>query len=147
VRRALLALLATAGGIAVIAAQGRDPCPAIHTMLDISAVAWNRGDLDGFVSTYAADSTTTFVSGGQVQHGFDWIRRNYAPRFVAGAVRDSLRFERFACRTLGTDNTLVTSRYVLLRRDSVTSSGPFTLIVQRRPGGWKIIHDHTSSDR
>jgi ketosteroid isomerase-like protein len=24
--------------------------------------------------------------------------------------------------------------------------GVFTLIVERQPGGWKIVHDHTSSD-
>jgi ketosteroid isomerase-like protein len=115
-------------------------------MLDASAGAWNRGDLDGFVSTYADDSATTFVSGGQVQRGFAWIRQNYAPRFAPGARRDSLRFERFVARPLGREFTMVTARYVLFRGDSVTSSGPFTLILRRQGTGWKIIHDHTSSD-
>ena len=146
-RRPVLAVLAAACAITIGRAQGSDPGPVIKSMLDVSAVAWNRGDLDGFVSTYANDSTTTFVSAGQVQHGYAWIRRNYAPRFAPGARRDSLRFERFVARTLGSDYALVTARYVLFRGDSVTSSGPFTLIVQRRAGRWKIIHDHTSSDR
>jgi len=33
-----------------------------------------------------------------------------------------------------------------LRRDSVTASGPFTLILQKRGDRWQILHDHTSSD-
>ena len=35
-----------------------------------SAADWNRGDLDGFVSDYAPDSATSFVSHGHVQRGF-----------------------------------------------------------------------------
>jgi uncharacterized protein (TIGR02246 family) len=134
-------------GLAFAGWQQSSPGQAIRAMLDASAVAWNRGDLDGFVSTYAADSLTTFMAGGQVQHGFAWIRQNYAPRFAPGARRDSLRFERFLARPLGRDFAMVTARYVLFRGDSVTSSGPFTLVLERRGGAWKIIHDHTSSDK
>lgn len=41
---------------------------------------------------------------------------------------------------------LVTARYVLHRDGRTTSSGPFTLVMERGPDGWKILHDHTSSD-
>jgi ketosteroid isomerase-like protein len=33
-----------------------------------------------------------------------------------------------------------------MRGDSATSSGPFTLILQRRAERWVILHDHTSPD-
>ena len=132
--------------IAVAGSQTPGPGAAIRAMLDASAVEWNRGNLDGFVGTYANDTATTFVSGGQVQRGFAWIRQHYAPTFLAGARRDSLRFERFVARPLGRDFAMVTARYVLFRGDSVTSSGPFTLVLQRQGTNWRIIHDHTSSD-
>lgn len=32
------------------------------------------------------------------------------------------------------------------RDGRTTSSGSFTLVMERRPDGWKILHDHTSSD-
>jgi uncharacterized protein (TIGR02246 family) len=111
-----------------------------------SAADWNRGDLDGFMSDYAPDSLTGFVSGGQVQRGFAWIREHYAPLFRDGATRDSLRFENVQARPLGADHALVTARYVLHRAGNTVSSGPFTLVMQRQPDGWKILHDHTSSD-
>jgi beta-aspartyl-peptidase (threonine type) len=111
-----------------------------------SAEAWNRGDLDAFMSDYARDEKTSFVARGHVQHGYDWIRQNYAPRFAPGAARDSLRFEEFEVRPLSPTVTLVTARYVLHRDGRSTSSGPFTLVMERSSDGWKILHDHTSSD-
>jgi len=111
-----------------------------------SAAAWNRGDLGAFMSDYLPDSTTTFVGSGGLLHGADAIRARYAPLFGQGASRDSLRFEKFEVRLLADGLVLVTARYILHRGAETTGSGPFTLIMRQRPDGWKIIHDHSSSD-
>ena len=111
-----------------------------------SAEAWNRGDQEAFLSDYAPDRETSFVSGGHLRRGFDFIRENYAPRFAPGAPRDSLRFEELDARPLSSTLALVTARFVLFRGSVTTGSGPFTLVMQRRSTGWKILHDHTSSD-
>ena len=123
-----------------------DLVPVFTAQLERSAADWNRGNLDGFMSDYAADSLTGFVSEGRVRRGYPWIREHYAPLFQPGAVRDSLRFERVEVRSLGPEFALVTARFVLHRGGTTTASGPFTLVFQRRPDGWKILHDHTSSD-
>jgi uncharacterized protein (TIGR02246 family) len=114
--------------------------------LQRAANDWNRGDLNSFLSDYAPESTTTFVDGHRARHGFDFIRDNYAPRFAPGARRDSLRFEAVEARRLSPTLALVTARYILQRGGATTSSGPFTLIMERRSEGWRILHDHTSSD-
>ncbi len=116
------------------------------TQLERAASDWNRGDLEGFLSDYAPESTTTFIDGRRARHGFDFIRNNYARRFVPGAQRDSLHFEEVEVRSLSPTLALVTARYVLQRGDSVSASGPFTLVMEWRPEGWKILHDHSSSD-
>lgn len=118
----------------------------IETMLNKSAAAWNAGDLNAFLSDYAADSGTSFVSGGRVHYGYAWLRDNYAPAFAPAATRDSLRFEEIASRPLGPTHALATARFVLFRGDSVTASGPFTLVLSRTGGRWLIVHDHTSRD-
>ncbi|MFN8652069.1 MAG: hypothetical protein U0133_09230 [Gemmatimonadales bacterium] len=41
---------------------------------------------------------------------------------------------------------LVTARDVLYRNGQITSSGPFSLVVAQRRDGWRIVHEHTSSD-
>lgn len=119
---------------------------SLHQQFLRSAQAWNRGDLDAFMSDYAPDSLPTIVDNGHVQRGFDFIRRRYAPSFAPGARRDSLRFEEFNVRPLSDGFALVTARYVLYANGRTSSSGPFTLLMQQRPEGWKILHDHTSSD-
>ncbi|HET8623423.1 MAG TPA: nuclear transport factor 2 family protein [Gemmatimonadales bacterium] len=123
-----------------------DLVPVFTAQFDRAAADWNRGDLDGFMADYAGDSLTGFVSGGRVERGYAWIRAHYAPRFREGAQRDSLRFENVQARQLGRDFALVTARYVLARDGATVSSGPFTLVMQRGAEGWKIVHDHTSSD-
>ena len=118
----------------------------ITAQLERSALDWNRGDLDGFLSDYAPESTTTFIDGRHARQGIDFIRGNYEPRFSPGARRDSLHFEEVKVRGLSPTLALVTARFILERGSEITASGPFTLVMERRQKGWKILHDHSSSD-
>ena len=118
----------------------------MELLFDRSARDWNAGNLEGFMSDYARESTTSYVSGGAVRYGYDRIREVYAGRFAPGASRDSLRFETLAARPLGERHALVTARFVLHRDGQTTASGPFSIVMERRADGWKILHDHTSSD-
>ena len=120
--------------------------PVFTAQLERAASDWNRGDLDAFLSDYAPESTTTFIDGRRAQPGIDFIRGNYAPRFSPGARRDSLHFEEVKVRGLSPTLALVTARFILQRGSETTASGPFTLVMERRPEGWKILHDHSSSD-
>lgn len=114
--------------------------------LDASAEAWNRGDLEGFMSVYLDSAATTYVGGTGLKVGYEAIRQRYAPLFAADAERDSLAFEDLRVRGLTDDVAVGTARWVLSRDGEVTGSGPFTLVLQRVEGRWKIVHDHSSSD-
>jgi uncharacterized protein (TIGR02246 family) len=124
-----------------------DPQAEIRAMLERSASDWNRGDLASFMSDYANDSLTSYVSGGHVQYGWQKLHDRYqAAYFAPGKTRDSLAFDEVRIRTLAGDLALCTARFALYRGDSVTASGPFTLVLQKRGGRWRILHDHTSAD-
>jgi uncharacterized protein (TIGR02246 family) len=127
-------------------ADGTDVTPQIVAQLSRAAADWNRGDLEAFLSDYAPESTTTFVDGRRARHGIEFIRKNYARWFAPDARRDSLHFEEVETRRLSPTLALVTARFILQRADSVTASGPFTLVMERRPEGWRILHDHSSRD-
>lgn len=118
----------------------------VAAALDASADAWNRGDLEGFMSVYLQSPRTTYVGSTGLEVGYAAIRQRYAPLFEPGADRDSLAFESLRVRALGDDVAVGTARWVLRDDGEVTGSGPFSLVLRQANGDWKIVHDHSSSD-
>lgn len=120
----------------------------IVAMLSHAAANWNRGDLDAFVSDYLPGDETTYIGSHGVLRGPAAIREAYAPRFAPGAVRDSLSFELIDVDPLAPDALNAIATYTLTRRagtrDSVTSTGPTSLVMRRVDGRWRIVHDHSS---
>jgi uncharacterized protein (TIGR02246 family) len=112
--------------------------------LDHGAAAWNKGDLDDFVSDYLDDNGTTYIGSKGLVHGLPKIREAYASRFARGAPRDSLHFEAVEVDVLGPELVNTVAWYVLTRGDSVTARGPTSLVMRRVDGHWRIIHDHSS---
>lgn len=118
----------------------------VAAALEASADAWNRGDLEGFMSFYLDSALTTYVGGTGLRVGYDAIRERYEPLFAPGADRDSLAFEELRVRPISPDVAVGTARWVLRDGGAVTGSGPFTLVLRRVEGRWKIVHDHSSAD-
>jgi uncharacterized protein (TIGR02246 family) len=114
----------------------------VQAVLAHGAAAWNRGDLEGFLSDYAPDAT--FVTRDSVLYGLAEIRARYAARFAPGGVRDSLSFQGLEVNVLAPDALNAIAYYVLQRGDSVTARGPTSLVMRRRDGRWLIVHDHSS---
>jgi len=119
---------------------------SVLRMLEESAGAWNRGELAGFMDDYLQSANTTYIGSTGLLRGYESIRARYAPLFESGAARDSLRFEDVRVRRLAAIEAIATARWILYQGDTITSSGPFTLVLRHTSGGWKIIHDHSSSD-
>jgi len=116
----------------------------IAAMMDSSARAWNRGDLDGFVAFYDAAMSTTFVTPRKILRGPVAIKGVYTSQFAPGSVRDSLSFENMEVDLLSPDAANVIAYYKLMRGDSTIERGPTSLVMRRRNGGWRIVHDHSS---
>jgi hypothetical protein len=118
----------------------------VEEILQLSADAWNAGDLEGFMVHYERAPTTTYIGSSGLLVGYDSIRGRYAPGFEPGAARDSLRFESIRTRRLEQRFGVATARYVLHRDGETTSTGPFTLVLMQVEGVWKIIHDQSAAD-
>jgi uncharacterized protein (TIGR02246 family) len=115
---------------------------AAEALLAHGAAAWNRGDLDAFMSDYAPDAT--YVTARAVVHGRDNIRALYIRRFGPGGTRDSLRFEGLEVDVVGPGAFNAIAYYLLVRGDSVTARGPTSLVMRHVGGRWVIVHDHSS---
>lgn len=126
--------------------QDADFGARVEEILRLSAEAWNAGDLEGFMVHYERAPTTTYIGSSGLLVGYDAIYGRYAPGFEPGAARDSLRFESIRTRLLDQRFGIATARYVLHREGVTTSTGPFTLVLVRIEGAWKIIHDQSAAD-
>lgn len=113
-------------------------------LLDRGARAWNRGDLEAFMSDYMNSARTAYVTNDGVAHGKAAIRERYAPRFAPGALRDSLSFENVEADPLSNDAIHVIAWYKIIRGDSLIARGPTSLLLVRDGPRWAILKDHSS---
>jgi uncharacterized protein (TIGR02246 family) len=117
---------------------------AIKTVLEAQQAAWNRGDVDAFLVGYWHSSELTFSGSGGVARGWDGVLARYKKNYPDRAAMGQLDFSDLEFRFLGPDAAMVLGRWHL-KREKDELGGVFTLVWQRFPDGWKIIHDHTSS--
>ena len=120
---------------------------AVAAVLDRSAAAWTRGDLDGFMACYEDGLETTYIRPDGPVRGAAAVRAMYAARFKTGGHgMGRLTTNLLDVRPLGADYALVTGRYRLERvtAEGGDAQGVFTLVFHRSTAGWRIISDHTS---
>ena len=142
----MLALaLASASPAAAPAASTSTPAVAeILGILQTQTDAWNRGDIDAFMQTYAPVSDLRFASGGNVTYGWQPTLERYKQRYPDRAAMGTLAFSELTVTELSPDAALVFGHWQLTRATD-KPHGLFTLLVRRTPAGWKIFADHTSS--
>jgi len=117
------------------------PEAEIRAVLDKQVEAWNRGDVDTFMTGYENSPDTTFTGGKGVMRGYERVLANYKQRYPTREAMDTLRFSNLEIRLIGSEAALVLGQFDLINRKL---SGHFTLVFRKTPSGWKIIHDHTS---
>ena len=117
---------------------------AIQEVLNAQQAGWNRGDVDAFVVGYWQSPELTFSGSSGVSRGWDGVLARYKKNYPDRAVMGVLDFSELEFRFLGPDAALVLGKWHL-KREKGDVGGVFTLVWQRFPGGWKIIHDHTSA--
>ncbi len=117
---------------------------AISTVLSAQQIAWNRGDVDAFLVGYWHSPELTFSGSSGLARGWDGVLARYKKNYPDRGAMGQLDFSELEFRFLGPDAALVLGRWHL-KREKDDVGGVFTLVWQRFPDGWKIIHDHTSA--
>ena len=121
-----------------------DDAAAIRAELDREAAAWNRGDLDGYLSGYERAATT--MVGKELRRGWDAIAAHYRKSYGDRARMGALTFSELEIRPLGAGFALAIGHWALAR--AADAGGPvggwFTLTLKKTRDGWRIVVDHTS---
>ena len=118
---------------------------AIVTVLTSQQEAWNRGDVDAFLVGYWHSPELTFSGSSGISRGWDGVLARYKKNYPDRAAMGELDFSGLEFRFLGADHALVLGRWHL-KREKGEVGGVFSLVWQRFPEGWRIIHDHTSAN-
>ena len=117
---------------------------AIQAVLDRQSAAWNRGDLASYMEGYARIPGLIFTSGGNVRRGWQDAFDHYKARYATDPkAMGTLAFHIDQIDAVGADGAVVLGRWELTGAQH-PGRGVFSLVLERRPEGWRIIHDHTS---
>ena len=117
---------------------------AVSAVLKAQQAAWNRGDIDAFLVGYWQSPELTFSGSNGVSRGWEGVLARYKRNYPDRAAMGGLDFSELEFRFLAPNAALVLGKWHL-KRDNGDIGGVFTLVWQRFPDGWKIIHDHTST--
>ncbi|MDX1531886.1 MAG: DUF4440 domain-containing protein [Rhodothermales bacterium] len=117
---------------------------AVRTVLREQVAAWNAGSVRGFMEGYAQTDSLRFASGGNVRRGWQQALDAYERGYPNPAAMGTLRFDSLDVRVLSPEHALAFGRWQLQRAGDAPW-GWFTLLLQKRPEGWRVVHDHTSA--
>ena len=120
---------------------------AIRAVLTSQQAAWNRGDIPAFLeSGYWNSPELTFAGSDGIVRGYDGLLERYRQHYPDKTAMGELQFSGLEIRQLGSEAALVLGHWHL-RRQSDEVGGVFSLVFQRFPRGWRIVHDHTSAQK
>src|SRR5262245_5797033 len=117
---------------------------AVIKVLQEQEAAWNKGDLKEFMKGYWNSPELSFYSGRDKRKGWQETYERFKQRYQdQGREMGKLSFSELAADRLSDTKMLVRGRWKLVMTND-TLDGLFSLIVEKKPEGWRIVHDHTS---
>jgi uncharacterized protein (TIGR02246 family) len=123
-----------------------DPAAEVRAVWIAQVDAWNRGDLDDFMAGYWKSPDLVFFSNKTETRGWEQTLERYRASYKAeGRQMGTLDFPQLEFKVLGPEAVLARGRWRLKMPDGKESSGMTSVTFQKRPEGWRIVHDHSSS--
>ena len=140
----MILLAFSIGGVAAQTSKRDQKIAAdVRRVMNEQAVAWNAGDIPGFMKGYWNSAQMTFVSGDNVTKGWQPTLERYQKSYDSKAKMGVLTFSDLDVTVLSKDAAVVLGSWSLTR-ESDNPHGKFTLTFRKFAEGWRIILDHTS---
>jgi ketosteroid isomerase-like protein len=116
----------------------------IREVLDAQAAAWNRGDIDSFMTPYWKSDQTLFVGASGVARGYQAVLERYHKAYPNRQAMGRLTFSNMEVHAECADTATVIGQFQL-QRENGRPAGVFTLNLRKFPEGWRIVLDHTTA--
>ncbi len=142
---AVLLLAATMTAQTPAGTSGGETEAAIRAELSAQVLAWNGGDLKGYMQGYWHSPQLTFFGGRHESAGWEAAYQRYRAAYQ-GKDKDmgKLEFSKLRVEVLAPDAAFVRGVWQLTMKDGSKRKGLFTVVLKRFDEGWRIIHDHSS---
>ena len=119
--------------------QEKEILKVLHTQQE----AWNKGNLETFMSGYWKNDALLFIGSSGPTYGWQKTLDNYKKTYPNKEKMGFLEFSDISVKPLGKDYAFVFGKWKLIREND-SPNGVYTLIFQKFKDGWKIISDHSS---
>jgi ketosteroid isomerase-like protein len=117
---------------------------AILALLEAQDVAWNEGDIEGFMAGYLRSPDLRFASGGNITRGWDETLARYKARYGTGAEMGTLTTSDHEIEILSADAAIAHGKWQLDWQGK-QPWGLYTLVLRKVDGAWLIVSDTTTA--
>jgi ketosteroid isomerase-like protein len=125
-----------------IFAQSKDES-AIRDILAKQSIAWNQGNIEGFMKGYWENDSLMFIGKKGLTYGWQNTLNNYRKNYPDAKAMGQLTFTLLMLKPLSNEYETVIGKWHLERTDD-NLEGHFTLLFRKINGKWLIVMDHSS---
>ncbi len=115
----------------------------IRNAMNEQLEAWNKGDINRFMTTYWQSDSLMFIGKSGVTYGWKETKENYIQSYPDTAAMGKLDFKIIEVKRLSVLYFHVVGRWHLTRSIG-DLSGHFTLLFKKVKNKWVIVSDHSS---
>lgn len=123
-------------------AQSKDE-QEILKAIDKQKIAWNNGDINGFMETYWQNDSLMFIGKSGVTYGWQNTLNNYKKGYPDKAAMGELDFDILQVKRLSVLYFFIMGKWHLTRKMGDVG-GHFTLLFKKVKDKWVIVSDHSS---
>jgi ketosteroid isomerase-like protein len=116
---------------------------AVLKVIEDQRIAWNKGDLEGYMQGYWKSDSLVFVGKTAPLYGWQSTIERYKRTYPDKKAMGLLTFDILQVNILDASNAFVLGGWHL-KRDKDAPGGYFTLWFRKINWEWKIVCDHTS---
>lgn len=115
----------------------------IKKVLEHQRSAWNKGEIEDYMSGYWKSDSLMFVGSKGIQYGWNKTLMNYKKSYPDKKAMGELTFDILSLNVLSENSAFMLGKW-LLKREAGNLSGHFTLLWKKILGEWKVVIDHSS---
>ena len=117
---------------------------AIRQVFAAQEVAWNKGDIAGFMQGYWQSDSLCFIGKSGLTKGWQRTLDNYKRSYPTATAMGKLDFTVISIEFLSKKSAYVIGKWHLARTEGGDLAGHYTLLWKKIGGKWVIVADHSS---